>query len=289
MKAFKHGPTRWAASMGAASLVALVLLPTASGASTTASKMLQQRGVHAAHGSGGSGSNLLVDHGGKILPTSDIYVIWWGNQSAWNKSELETFFGGLNGSTYVATGAQYMRQSPVVVNFSTGHEVTDPSSPPNRVGSTSPIAAEVQKELTAKALPTDPLGVYFVFTSNFPGHVNYCAWHSYTTVSSTQIAYAYMPNTANISGCNPGTAPGTTYTDEGSLSLTNVTAHEFMESITDASISAWYDNSGSEIGDKCAWQFNGTVQLANNTKWLLQEEWSNALNGGTGGCTETTP
>jgi hypothetical protein len=34
-------------------------------------------------------------------------------------------------------------------------------------------------------------------------------------------------------------------------SLANVLSHEYMESLTDAVITAWYDSSGSEIGDEC--------------------------------------
>ena len=30
-----------------------------------------------------------------------------------------------------------------------------------------------------------------------------------------------------------------------------------------------------EIGDKCAWQFDSTVTLANNSTWEIQDEWFN--------------
>jgi hypothetical protein len=71
---------------------------------------------------------------------------------------------------------------------------------------------------------------------------------------------------------------------EGLRSLANVSAHEYMEAITDPSISAWYDSSGSEIGDKCAWQFKSAVTLPGGSTWQLQEEWSN----NTSGCVQTT-
>jgi hypothetical protein len=63
-------------------------------------------------------------------------------------------------------------------------------------------------------------------------------------------------------------------------SLANVASHEFMEVITDAQPTstsvAWIDNSGLEIGDKCAWIFSEPVHLSNGSVWSLQTEWSNA-------------
>ncbi len=54
-------------------------------------------------------------------------------------------------------------------------------------------------------------------------------------------------------------------------------AHEFMEAITDPQINAWYDHSGSEIGDKCNFVYQSCVTLPTGA-WQIQAEWSNALN-----------
>jgi hypothetical protein len=38
----------------------------------------------------------------------------------------------------------------------------------------------------------------------------------------------------------------------------------------------WFDASGAENGDKCAWTFNVPyVTFSNGTKWKTQREWSN--------------
>jgi hypothetical protein len=92
-----------------------------------------------------------------------------------------------------------------------------------------------------------------------------------------------MPNTTGIAGCDPGDLYGCNTMSQGTRSIVNVTSHEWYEAITDATISAWYDSSGSEIGDKCAWTFSACVNLS-TSKWQLQQEWSNAANGGVGGC-----
>ena len=63
------------------------------------------------------------------------------------------------------------------------------------------------------------------------------------------------------------------------------TAHELSEARTDpVTPGAWYDGSGQENGDKCAWTFNvPSVTLSDGTRWELQGEWSNAAyNTGTG-------
>ena len=255
---------------------ALTQMPSAAGAvSGGTPHNLHQRG--APHGA--SPNTNLVDHGGKVLPASHVYVIWWGPRSAWAndvETGIGTFFSGLNDSTYANTAGQYMRGASLSVSLS-GTQ-SDTSNPPKRV-SASTLGAEVARKFGT----VDPSGVYFVFTSNFPSGGNFCAWHSATAVNGTNIAVAYMPNTTNVAGCDPGNLYGLPGS-EGLRSLANVSAHEFMEAITDALISAWYDASGSEIGDKCAWQFQSAVTLTGGAQWQLQEEWSNSSSG----CVQTS-
>jgi hypothetical protein len=132
--------------------------------------------------------------------------------------------------------------------------------------------------IAANGLTPSSNALYVVYTSNFPGHVNYCAWHSFGTCNGTTIQVAYMPNTTGIAGCDPGNLYNCNSYSQGTRSLANVTSHELMEATTDADISAWYDSGGSEIGDKCAWQFSSCVNLSNGN-WQLQKEWSNAVSG----------
>jgi hypothetical protein len=231
----------------------------------------------------GSTSN-LIDHGGRVLPVSNTYAIWWGTQSSFPsdaQSGIDTLFQGLNGTSFLAVANQYMRGSTATTSFHTN--LVDTSAPPSRGPSTTTIASEACKVIQANGLTPDPNAIYFVFTSNFPGgHVNYCAWHSYGTCNGTTIQVAYMPNVTGMAGCDPGNTYNCNSYSQGTRALANVTSHEYMEAITDAdpgsSTGAWTDSSGSEIGDKCAWQFSSCVSL-NNSKWQLQEEWSNSASG----------
>src|SRR5437016_4154742 len=57
-----------------------------------------------------SSSGPLIDHGGKILPTSNIYTIWWGNASSFPSDAvvgINSLFQGFNGSAYLNIASQY--------------------------------------------------------------------------------------------------------------------------------------------------------------------------------------
>ncbi len=224
----------------------------------------------------------LVDHGGRILPVANAYAIWWGNQSAFPadaKSGLTSFFQGIAGTSYAGLNDEYMRGGASTVAF--GGNMTDTSAPPATSPRTSTIATEACKAIGANGLAPDPKAVYFVFTSNYPkGSVNYCAWHSYGTCRGVTIQVAYMPNLAGVNGCNPlGVKDlGCNSLSQGTVALANVTSHELQEAVTDATLNAWYDVSGYENADKCAWTFASCVGLANGSSWELQQVWSNKAN-----------
>lgn len=233
-----------------------------------------------------STSNLLVDHGGRVLPASNVYAIWWGNQASFPtdaKAGIDSLFEGLTSTSFLAIAQQYVRgAAPVTVTFK-GNLTDTSSNPPSNSPRTSTIANEACRAIRNNGLTPDPTAIYFVFTSNMPHENSYCAWHSYGYCGGVAIQVAYMPNVAGVAGCDLYDVAnlGCNSYSEGTAALANVTSHEFMEAVTDADISAWYDGSGSEIGDKCAWQFASCVNLTSGP-WQLQEEWSNA----TAGCVQ---
>ena len=239
-----------------------------------------QRGVPANNLPGhrdAASTNNLIDHGGKILPTSNIYYIWWGNQSAWpnDATSLTSLASGLNGSKFLTDiFPQYMRGAGVATQFKTSL-YDNGSTPPGHGPKTSIIVSEACKIIAPNGLTPDPSAIYVVLTSNFPKGVNYCAWHGLGTCNGKSIQVAYMPNTTGVSGCNDPQLTCNTHTP-GTNSIANVLSHEISEAITDPALNAWYDSSGSEIGDKCAWTFQACVNLTNSS-WQLQREWSNKV------------
>jgi hypothetical protein len=153
----------------------------------------------------------------------------------------------------------------------------DGSAPPNANPAVGTIINEACKLIGANNLTTDSSAVYVVLTSNFPHGANYCAWHSWGACNGKTIQVAYVPNTTGVKGCDIPWGPDITYSG-GTNSIGNILSHEFSETITDPDGTAWYDSKGNEVGDKCAWQFNGYVtNLPGAGTWQLQMEWSNAV------------
>jgi hypothetical protein len=246
------------------------------------SEEIPQHVLHNKATNGGSSANNLVDHGGRVLPAANVYAIWWGMQSAFPsdaKAGIDSLFKGLSGTSFLGIANQYMRGASTTVTFK--GNLTDSSSyPPWNSPKTSTITNEACRAIRNNGLAPDPTAIYFVFASNMPHENSYCAWHSYGYCNGVTIQVAYMPNIDGVAGCDlfDVTNLSCNSYSEGTAALANVTSHELMEALTDADISAWYDGSGSEIGDKCAWQFSSCVNLSTGP-FQLQQEWSNTASG----------
>jgi len=131
----------------------------------------------------------------------------------------------------------------------------------------------------------DPSGIYFLFASTYPVSAPFCAFHGDLTSTKLglTIPIAYIPNTTDVEFCNPTDVDPffepNSYS-QGTQAMTNMVAHEFMETITDPSTpAAWYDSAGYEIGDKCAWLFQSAVPLTDGSQRRIQAEWSNQVSG----------
>src|SRR5262249_2464876 len=142
----------------------------------------------------------LIDHGGLVLPTSSVHLIFWG---AWGGSDvpdaLEEFFTGFGGSSYANIMTQYMRDGSTAPAVNLVVEAPDNSTPPAHPPSTSTIVAEACNAVGGNR--PDPDGVYFVITSNFPKQSSFCAWHDDGICNGFPIAVTYLPNVTGVNGC----------------------------------------------------------------------------------------
>lgn len=140
-----------------------------------------------------------------------------------------------------------------------------------------------------------------VCTINYQPSAAYCAYHS---EDPSGAVYANMPYPVYLSktGFTCGTDvnfPGVIESPNGNPDADTVispTSHEISEAITDPdTMTGWYDSSGFEIGDECAYVFGQTRgtpgrlynQVINGLHFLTQEEFSNrdfAITGG--GCVQ---
>ncbi len=232
---------------------------------------------------GGGGSPNMTYHGGLIMPTSTVKNIFWG--TSWSGSDakiagLQGFYTGFNQSHYAITSDEYTGSNGQVgPTVSVLPPIVD-NTKASGGSRTSPILAEACKWFTG---PNDGTAYYAVYTDLPRGHAGYCAWHSSGTCGGTTVRFAFFWKLDGDAGCDPQDT--TTGNPQGLAALANVSAHELSEARTDpGSPGGWYDSSGAENGDKCAWTFNvPSVTFSNGSKWKVQGEWSNAAyTAGTG-------
>jgi hypothetical protein len=241
---------------------------------------------HAAQGLGhrkGTSVNMLWHNGG-ILTTAVTENIFWG--TSWSSysgdkiTGMDSWYKGFSNSNYSATSDEYAGTNGQVGALTThlGH-VMDYSAASSG-GSTSAILAEVCKAIPANDLSTN--GYYSVYTDLPRGNAGYCAWHSWGTCSGIPVQFAFFWNLDGDPGCNPQSTVGGE--SQGLAALANVSGHELSEARTDPTGSGWWDSSGAENGDKCAWTFNVPyVTFTDGRQWKIQGEWSNAAyTAGTG-------
>lgn len=219
----------------------------------------------------------MINHGGVIMPSVNAQPIFWGTSWAGYKGDkitgMDSWYTGFSNSHYAGTSDEYTGtngQVGPVVNASS--HVTDTSASTGG-SNTSVILAEVCKVITNP--DSSGNGYYPVYTDTPRGHASYCAWHSYGTCSGVRVQFAFFFNLDGDAGCDPQDNSG--LHSQGLAALANVSGHELSEARTDpASPGAWYDSSGQENGDKCAWTFGvPLVTFSNGTEWKIQGEWSN--------------
>lgn len=230
----------------------------------------------------------MTYHGGKIMPSANVQAVYWGTSwtsSNYKISGLQSWYTGFNGSNYAKTSDEYTgTNGQVTPTTSYLRDAIDTSAAANG-SSTSAILSEVCKEVNAGkiTLDTSGNGYYPVYVDVPRGNAGYCAYHSAGTCNGQLVQFAFFFNLDADPGCDPQDTQ--TGNPQGLAALSNVSGHELSEARTDpASPGAWYDGSGQENGDKCAWTFNVPfVTFSNATIWKIQGEWSNAAyTAGTG-------
>src|SRR5438105_594381 len=247
-----------------------------------------------ASGKAGPNNNGIYYHGGPlILGGTNVYYIWYGNWSGNTATTIltnlaqyiggspyfninTTYYDGSN--THVSNSVQYV--SSTNDNYSRGTNLSD-----------SDIQAIVSSAITSGHLPLDTNGVYFVLTSADVNETSgfctqYCGWHTYGTISASNIKYSFVGNAARCpSACEAqSTGPNG---NAGADGMASIIAHELEEAVTDPDLNAWYDHRGAENADKCAWTF-GSTYTANGAyanmqlgppNYLIQQQWVNASGG----------
>jgi hypothetical protein len=250
------------------------------------------------------GSNVYASHhrqandnlqynGGPVAHNPQVYLDFWGNQWDSDTSGVESYmqnlFSGLgqsddNWSPITSQYTDYTGQGPTFSGSVLAGTWVDDSGPAPQSASQSDIAAEAVNAANHFGVSGDDIQIVVLSPSgtNPDGFPNsgFCAWHDYTSSSSGNIPYTNMPYVADAgSSCGANSVSGPL--DGFSI----VEGHEYAETLTDPEPSSgWVDSSGSEIGDKCAWQNLFSLSLSTGS-FAMQPLWSNNDNG----CTQQAP
>jgi hypothetical protein len=242
----------------------------------------EDAGIHWAKGQsrfGGGRSPNMTNHGGNIMTNvQPVQPIFWGPK--WSNTTfagdkitgLASFYGGMNNSTYAHTCSEYWGPAGVFVGDGISYQGYFTDTKPATGGSqTGPILAEVCSVITNPQAN----GYYPVYTDIPRGNAGYCAWHSAGSCNGVPVQFAFFFSLDGDPGCDPQDTQSTH--SQGLAALANVSGHEISETRTDPRLNAWYDSSGNENGDKCAWTF-GTPLLtfSDGSQWKVQGNWSNA-------------
>jgi hypothetical protein len=232
-------------------------------------------------GSTGSVTPLISNHGGPVIATPTVYVVWYGN---WNRANgtdtpagqqiIRDFLQSVGGSPYFGINASYVPSSSTITgNVVWGGEATDTGSKGTSL-SDSAVSSIVTSAIKGGKLPYNSSGIYFVLTSSDVNEASgfctkYCGWHTASTLSGKgRLRYSFVGNAARcITSCAIQTVgPNGNAGVDGMIS---VIAHELEETTTDPDLNAWYDSSGAENGDKCAWTFGTTSLLPNGAYYNM--------------------
>lgn len=242
------------------------------------------RGAAGPFGGGGSNPNMTYHNGPLMTSGAAVTQIFWG--PSWSSTTyrgdvvngLSLLYSSFGGSGYMRTNIEYKNTAGAFVSSAVTLDgtLTDTSATPRRAPKTADVLAIVAKNITTPKAN----GYYPVYTDIKRGSAGYCAWHSWGTVNGVMVKFAFFFDLTGDSGCDPKN-PDAKWS-QNMEALASVTGHELSEAVTDPEGTGWFDGSGAENADKCAWKFDQTVSLG-GTSWWIQGNWSNAAyTAGTG-------
>jgi hypothetical protein len=253
--------------------------------------------------------NGIYYHGGPIIYAQKVAAVYWSNgiypggpaagttgPGSADGSLVGFFLSHLGGSPYYNINTTYYDGSGTPAQNSvtyTQYWASNTNVPlPLVPVLDSQIQAQIIAGFTSGTLTYDPNTLYVVFSDalvNLGGELGivYCAYHGNFTWNGNDVKYAAMPHDIDFPDCTA--LSGSPNGDPAADAEVNTLAHETEETNTDEDLNAWYDNSGNENADKCAWTFGTTYTTANGSTanmqiggkdFLVQQNWVDANGGG---------
>jgi hypothetical protein len=201
----------------------------------------------------------LSNHGGGVLASAKVVLIFWGpsfnNAASPDYAYARTLEAFRN---QFGSSQEYMVLQEYGVNPSNLGSGTpdafDTSAPPTNV-TDAKVQAEVNKYLTTHAINNSTIYEVVIPSTSYSSSgsstscggpsLAYCAYHGSFAASAGTAIYAIAPY-PSCSGCK---VSGWTDAQSSELSV----GSETCEAATDP-VNGWWDNTtGEEVLDKCAW------------------------------------
>jgi hypothetical protein len=240
------------------------------------------RGVEKPHTSLLAGTN-LTNHGGPTITSAKVVFIFWGPSFANAASpdfvyaqQLQAYRNQLGTTPEYKTITEY--SGILQANLALGTaDWFDTSTPPTNV-TDALVQSKVNQYLSTHTFDASAIYEVVIPSSSYSSSgtstscggpsLAYCAYHGWIGSGTTAIKYSIEPY-PSCSGCKVAG-----WTD--AQNQEHFVCHETREAVTDPTGQGWWDRSGNEADDKCAWSpapFLGTGGFG------YQYEWSNAARG----------
>jgi hypothetical protein len=216
----------------------------------------------------------LINHGGPVQNAPRVFVVFWHwtSDPSGEQPYLDSFLSSIGGTSWLSTVNQYGGGSSGNLLAGTW---SDSASIPNHPGD-SAIQAEAARAASHFGAGTSVNVQIVVATPT--GHstrgfgTQFCAYHGAVS-ADPNITYTDLPYMTDA-GASCGENSVSSTLDGVSI----VEGHELAEAITDPLLNAWFDSSGQEIGDKCAWINLQDISTSGGS-FAVQPLWSNSAGG----------
>jgi len=243
--------------------------------------------------------NGIYYRGGAVMNSAPaLYLIFYGNFTGSTTPDiLINLVSNLNQNAYYRTLTTYYQvKSGATQYISTyptfGGAVYDTTYSIGMSIDDTGVYNIVARQIAQKKLPLSDNAIYFVVTDAQVQEITgfctaYCGWHYSDVLSNVWIKYSFIgsPNRC------PRSCSSQSLTPNGNLeadAASSILMHELVETASDPNVNAWYDASGYENADKCAWKYGTVYKSANGAyanmrigsrDYLIQQNWVNANAG----------
>jgi hypothetical protein len=231
----------------------------------------------------------LTNHGGPVITSAHVVFLFWGpsfgsgGADASYASTLQAFRNQFGTAPEYNTITQYSGSNGTVALTNLGGgtaDLFDSSAPPTNV-TDSAVQGEVNKYLSTHAFDANAIYEVVIPSSSYSSsgtstscggpRLAYCAYHGNFSSGGNNVRYSIEPY-PSCSGCS---VSGWT----AAQNQEHFVCHETREAVTDPDGTTWWDRTGNEADDKCAWSPSPFLVGG----FGYQYEWSNLVSG----CVQT--